>query len=64
VKNKISTLLRELSDDEDAVNADAGPTTQEDPAKPWMRDFRAYFDVLEHMPDGWTAIRWWGVRKS
>jgi hypothetical protein len=60
-RSKISTLLREISDDEDDLDASTGSTMPEDPAKPWMRDFRAYLDVLEHIPDGWTAVRWWGV---
>ena len=60
-KSKITTLLRELSDDKDAADTNAGPATPEDPAKPWMRECRAYLDVIEHIPEGWTAIKWWGV---
>jgi hypothetical protein len=63
-KSKISVLLRELSEDEDTDDAGAGPMTPEDLAKPWLRDFRAYLDVVEHIPDGWTAIKWWGVSDS
>jgi hypothetical protein len=57
---KINVLLRELSDDEDA-EVDVGPTVPEDPKRPWMRDFHAYIDVHEQVPDGWTTIKWWGV---
>jgi len=57
-KKKLSSLLRELSDDEDAT--DAGPAAPEDPTRPWLRDFRVYLDVVEHVPEGWTTIQWWG----
>ena len=60
-KSKITKLLRELSDDEDIV-IDANPSTPEDPDRPWLWDFRAYLDIIEHVPDGWTTVKWWGVR--
>jgi hypothetical protein len=60
-KNKgINALLRELSDDEEAVD-NTGPDIPEDPNRPWLRGFRTYMDSLEQVPDGWTSIRWWGV---
>jgi hypothetical protein len=56
----LRALLRELSDDEDG-SACTGLDVLEDPQRPWLRDFHAYMDVLEQMPEGWTAIQWWGV---
>lgn len=66
LKSKLNNLLRELSDDEsdDSNHADAHPTVLEDPNQPWLRDFRAYLDVVEYVPDGWTTIAWWGVSDS
>jgi hypothetical protein len=61
---KLSTLLRELSDDEGDACTDIHPAEPEDPNRPWLRDFRAYLDVCEHVPDGWTTIAWWGVSYS
>ena len=40
---------------------DTGLDVPDDPQWPWLRDFRAYVDVLEQVPEGWMAIRWWGV---
>jgi hypothetical protein len=56
VKRQLSTLLRELSDDEDDASIDNGPATPEDPSRPWLRDFRAYLDTVEHVPEGWSTI--------
>jgi hypothetical protein len=54
----LHVLLRELSDDEEAdVNTDL----PEDPNRPWLRAFREYMDAVEQVPDGWSAIKWWGV---
>lgn len=65
-KSKLNNLLRELSDNDsdDSDHADVHPTQLEDPNKPWLRDFRAYLDVVEYVPDGWTTIAWWGVSDS
>jgi hypothetical protein len=59
-KKGLHALLRELSDDEDNPTNTA-PDDSEDPDWPWSRYFRAYMDVLEQVPDGWSAIKWWGV---
>lgn len=56
----LHVLLRELSDDEDNPTNSA-PDLSEDPDRPWSRYFRAYMDVVEQVPDGWSAIKWWGV---
>jgi len=54
-------LLRELSDDEDNVMVDIGLDVPDDPQQPWLHDYHAYIDILEQVPEGWTAIQWWGV---
>lgn len=66
-KNKgLRTLLRELtsSDDEEDTPADTGLDIPDDPQRPWLHDYRAYLDALEQVPEGWTAIQWWGVSDS
>jgi len=57
----LHALLRELSDD-DEPTTNMGLDVPEDPQRPWLHDYRAYMDVLEKVPDGWTAVQWWGVR--
>jgi hypothetical protein len=59
-KKGLRALLRELSDDEDE-NANTGPDVAEDPNRPWFRPFRAFMDAIEQVPDGWSAVKWWGV---
>ena len=44
--------------------ADTGPDVPNDPQWPWLHDYHAYVDVLEQVPDDWTAIQWWGVSIS
>ena len=59
----LHVLLRELSDDEEdaAVDTGTGVDIPHDPQRPWFHDFCAYMDVPEQVPEGWTAIKWWGV---
>lgn len=57
----LHALLRELSDDDEDTATDTGLDVPDDPQRPWLRDFHAYIDVLEQVPEGWTAIQWWGV---
>jgi hypothetical protein len=59
----LHALLRELSDDEEDVVADTGLDVPEDPQRPWLRDYHAYLDVPEQVPEAWTAIQWWSVSK-
>jgi hypothetical protein len=56
----LHALLQELSDDEDN-EADTGMDIPTDPQRPWLHDYCAYMDVPEQVPEGWTAIQWWGV---
>lgn len=58
-KRGIHILLRELSDDEDTTDSHHGVI--EDPNRPWSRHFEAYMNANEQVPDGWSAIKWWGV---
>jgi hypothetical protein len=57
----LHTLLRELSDDEEEAAMDTGLLVPDDPQRPWLRDYLAYMDVLEQVPEKWSAIQWWGV---
>jgi hypothetical protein len=57
---KLNVLLRELSDDEE-ITTEAGTGVPEDPKRPWLTDFRKYLDVVEQVPDDYSAIGWWGV---
>jgi hypothetical protein len=59
-KKGLHALLRELSDDEDEI-ATSGHDVPEDPNRPWLRHFCAYMDAIEQVPDGWSAVKWWGV---
>ena len=66
-KGKLSTLLRELSDDESDNDSDndmgvnGGSSQLDDASQPWMKDFHMYLDTSEHVPDGWGAVKWWAV---
>jgi hypothetical protein len=60
----LNALLRELSDDEEDTTTVSGSDVPDDPQRPWIRDYRAYIDVPEQVPEGWTAIQWWGVSTS
>jgi hypothetical protein len=62
MKKPVTSLLRELSDDEDEPKADIGNAVPNDPSRPWLQEFRSYLDTLEHVPDDWTIVMWWGVR--
>jgi hypothetical protein len=56
---KLNILLRELSDDKESTEVGTG--MPEDPKRPWFTEFRKYLDVVEQVPDGCSAIAWWGV---
>jgi len=61
-KNKgLCALLQELSDNEEDTMVDAGLDVPDDPQRPWLCDYHAYVDILEQVPEGWTAVQWWGV---
>ena len=60
-KSGLPSLLRELSDDEDDITG-SQPGIPENPDQPWSRHISAYMDVIEQVPEGWSAIKWWGVR--
>ena len=63
----LHALLRELSDDDEDVvvpvdkGVNASVPLADDPQQPWFHNYCAYLDVPEQVPEGWTAIQWWGV---
>jgi len=57
----LHALLRELSDDEEDATVHLSLDVPYDPQRPWLHDYHAYMDVLEQVPEGYTAIQWWGV---
>jgi hypothetical protein len=63
IKKGVHVLLRELSDDSDEDDVtNYSRNTPDDPERPWLRHFREYIDAVEQVPDGWSTIKWWGVR--
>jgi hypothetical protein len=60
---RVQALLRELSDDEDAVS-DIGADVPNDPQRPWLQDYQGYIDTIDQVPEDLTTIQWWGVRIS
>jgi hypothetical protein len=59
-KKGVNVLLRELSDDED-ISTNIDLDVSEDSERPWVQYFHAYIDTPEQVPEGWSAIKWWGV---
>ena len=57
---KLNILLWELSDDEE-TSTESGAGVPEDPKWPWLTDFHKYLDVVKQVPDGCSAIGWWGI---
>lgn len=58
----LHVLLRELSNDEYDTMNDNGSDVPDNPQQPWLWDYNAYMDFPEQVPEGWSAIQWWGVR--
>lgn len=59
---KITTLLRELSDDESDDDHPPSRTAElSDPNKPWKSEFDRYLETIEQVPEGMDIIKWWGV---
>ncbi|PSR75311.1 hypothetical protein PHLCEN_2v9174 [Hermanssonia centrifuga] len=58
---KITTLLRELSDDESDDDHPPSRTAElSDPNKPWKSEFDRYLETIEQVPEGMDIIKWWG----
>ncbi|KAJ7900762.1 ribonuclease H-like domain-containing protein, partial [Mycena olivaceomarginata] len=51
--------LRELTPDGDKDEPKLAEAHL-DPTKPWRDEFQGYLDALESVPEGMTAIEWWG----
>jgi hypothetical protein len=56
---KLRALLRENSDEEEDMDDIGGGF--DDPQRPWVNDYQAYMGAPEKLPQGWTAVQWWGV---
>jgi hypothetical protein len=59
-KKGMCALLCKLSDDEDETTT-MGPNVPDNPKQPWLQHFWEFMDAVEQVPDGWSAVRWWGV---
>jgi hypothetical protein len=58
----LKTLLCELSSDEEHdTDSSVMPSSSEDPEKLWKREYNAYMDTIHDVPEGMSAIQWWGV---
>ena len=58
----LHALLHKLSNDEEDTTVDTGSkSVPDDPQRPWLHDFHIYMDVIKQVPEGCTAIQWWGV---
>jgi len=65
--SNMNKLLRELdsSGDDSSSDDDAGPSaTPADPAKPWLKEFNQYLNMIDELADGQTLVQWWGVCTS
>lgn len=64
----MSTLLRELSDDEDeSVTAQASQGSSDgslSSSEPHQGEFRRYLVTVEAIPPGMSTVTWWGVRHN
>jgi len=62
-KGKLSKLLHELSDDKDNPSDEEGNAATSNAKWPWLWEFHSYLDTIEHMLEGWTMVKWWGVHQ-
>ena len=65
-RSRSSGLVRDLSDDEDTPRLPSGaqsatPSPAEPVRKPHVVEFERYLHTVEHVRDGQSTIRWWGV---
>jgi hypothetical protein len=60
LKKGLHALLCELSNNEDEITNMAHDIPK-DSNQPWLQHFCAFMDAVEHVPDGWSAVKWWGV---
>jgi hypothetical protein len=60
-EKKITTLLRELSDDGDSDDDTDPSAATFDPKKPWLKEYHLYLDVRDELAPGQSIVQWWGV---
>ena len=60
--SKITTLLRELSDDESSGDESHPAAAASDPKKPWLKEYNQYIDGWDELAKGQSIVQWWGVR--
>jgi hypothetical protein len=60
-EKKITTLLRELSDDGDSDDDPDPSAATFDPKKPWLKEYHLYLDVRDELAPGQSIVQWWGV---
>ena len=60
-EKKITTLLRELSDDGDSDDDPNPSAATFDPKKPWLKEYHLYLDVWDKLAPGQSIVQWWGV---
>lgn len=41
---------------------DNNDDTPDDADRPWLRYFNEYINNVEQVPEGWSMLKWWGVR--
>lgn len=62
---KLARLLAEDSTDEEtdvpSTSGSANPLLDSDAHKPWLREFNAYINGVDEVPNGMTITKWWGV---
>ncbi|KAF5343868.1 hypothetical protein D9758_015885 [Tetrapyrgos nigripes] len=60
-----STLLRELSDDEDDESTTQGSVwNSASTPEPWHSEFNLYLSAIDVVPTGMSIVKWWGSRTS
>ena len=59
---KITTLFRELSDDESLGDDSHLEDAASNPKKPWLKEYNQYIDTWDELAKGQSIVQWWGVR--
>ncbi|EKM57933.1 uncharacterized protein PHACADRAFT_193064 [Phanerochaete carnosa HHB-10118-sp] len=69
LSRKVSTLLRELSDDEYEASAMENPSAEHggslsDQDKPYWQEYHSYLISKEVVPLGMSTVTWWGLNAA